>query len=163
MISIKRTAKVLKLLADHPRRFTDLTRELQITKSTSHRLLKALEEVGMIRKDANSRRYQLGPLISHLITYPVHEHDLLINCSIQEMKRLRDLSGETVTLQIAIGSERMCLEEIQSKEAIKFVSGKGVIYPIYPGSVGKVLFSMMPNEKIKFVMKEVSRAGGLYR
>ena len=154
MNAIKRTAEVLKLLAEHPRRFTGIARELQLTKSTSHRLLKALEQAELIRKSPLSGRYHLGPLISHLATSPLGEHQFLITCSTEEMRRLRDLSGETVTLQISLGIERMCLEETLSMESIKYVSGKGAIYSIFAGSAGKMLLAMMQRVQVNVLMRK---------
>jgi DNA-binding IclR family transcriptional regulator len=154
MKAIKRTAEALKLLADHPRRFTGLARELQLTKSTAHRLLTALEQAELIKKNPLSNRFHLGPLISQLATSPLSEHQFLISCSIEEIRKLRDLSGETVNLQISLGTERMCLEELQSMESIKYVSGKGAVYPIFAGSAGKMLLSMMKNDQIDLLMKK---------
>jgi IclR family KDG regulon transcriptional repressor len=154
MNTIKRTSKVLKLLADSPRRFTDVAKELELTKSTAHRLLMALEEGEFIKKNPLSGLYHLGPLISQLAANPISKHQYLIVCSIEEMRRLRDLSGETVTLQISLGTERICLEEIQSRESIKYVSGKGSIYPIFVGSAGKMLLSMLENDQINILMRK---------
>ena len=152
MNAIKRTGETLKLLAENPLRFTDIARELDLTKSTAHRLLRALEQTELIKKNPLSGRYYLGPLISQLASSPISEHQFLITCSIGEIRKLRDLSGETVNLQIPLGTERMCLEEIQSKEFIKYVSGKGAIYPIFAGSAGKMLLSMMNSDQIDILM-----------
>jgi len=154
MNAINRTAEVLKLLSDGPRRFTDIARELHLTKSTAHRLLKALEQTELIKKNSISGRFHLGPLIAQLADSPFNEHQFLISCSIEELRKLRDSSRETVTLQIPLGTERMCIEEIQSMEPIKYVSGKGAIYPIFAGSAGKMLLAMMDNEQIKLLMQK---------
>ena len=154
MNSVERTAEVLKLLAEEPRRFTDLARSLNLTKGTAHRLVKALEHSELIKKNPLSGRYHLGPLLFRFAASPMAEHQFLITCALDEMRVLRDASGETVTLQIAWGTERMCLEEVQSTESIKYVSGKGAVYPIYAGSAGKMLLSMMPNAQIDVLMRK---------
>lgn len=154
MNAIHRSAEVLKLLADHPSRFTDIYQRLGLTKSTAHRLLKDLEETGLAKKNPLSGRYHLGPLISQLATSPMGEHQFLITSSADEMRKLRDMSGETVNLQVALGTERMCLEEVQSMEPIKYVSGKGAVYPIFAGSAGKMLLAMMNDEDIHILLKK---------
>jgi DNA-binding IclR family transcriptional regulator len=140
------------MISEKPLRFTDIVKELQLTKGTAHRLLKALEQSELLKKNQISGRYHLGPLITRLASSPMGEHQYLITCSVEEMRRLRDLSGETVNLQIPLGTERVCLEEIQSNEFIKYVSGKGAIYPIFAGSAGKMLLSMMKDEQIEILM-----------
>lgn len=153
MNTIQRTAEVLKLLFERPRRFTDIGKELGLTKSTAHRLLIALEQAELIKKNSLSGRFHLGPLISQLASSPFSEHQFLIACSIEEMRRLRDLSGETANLQVSMGTERICLEEIQSMESIKYVSGKGAIYPMFIGSAGKMLLSILSNDQIELLMR----------
>lgn len=154
MNSVERTAEILKLLVDEPRRFTDLAQALDLSKGTAHRLVKALERTELIKKNPVSGRYHLGPLMLRVAASPMAEHQLLITSALEEMRMLRDLSGETVTLQIAWGTERMCLEEVQSTESIKYVSGKGAVYPIYAGSAGKMLLAMMPDRQIEMLMRK---------
>ena len=153
MNTIKRTVKVLRLLAEKPLRFTDITRELELTKSTAHRLLVALEQGELIKKNPLTGCFHLGPIISQLAANPINEHQFLIVCSTDELCRLRDLSRETVTLQIPLGTERICLEEIQSRELIKYVSGKGAVYSIFVGSAGKLLLAMHDDAQLQTLMK----------
>jgi DNA-binding IclR family transcriptional regulator len=48
----------------------------------------------------------------------------------------------------------MCLQEFQSPEPIKYVSGIGSIYPIFAGSAGKMLLSMLANDQIDILMRK---------
>ncbi|MCX5917997.1 MAG: hypothetical protein NTX30_15125 [Deltaproteobacteria bacterium] len=57
------------------------------------------------------------------------------------MKRLREISGETVTIHIRIGTQRICLEEMQANQNIRYGVGKGSVSPIYAGSAGKILLA----------------------
>ncbi len=154
MNAIKRTSEVLKLLADRPRRFTGIVRELQLTKSTAHRLLRGHEQADLINKNPLSGRHNLRPLIPQLAAFPISEHQALIICSIEAMRKLRDLSEEIVNLQIPLGPERLRLEKIQSMEHIKYVSEKNQIYPIVEESVGQMLLSMMHDDQIATFMRK---------
>jgi DNA-binding IclR family transcriptional regulator len=79
-------------------------------------------------------------------------------CAVEEMKRLRDLSKETVVLHIPMGLERICLEELQSLEDIKYTAGKGVTAPIYTGSAGKVLLAELDNDELYRLMNHLKLA-----
>jgi hypothetical protein len=46
-------------------------------------------------------------------------------CVFEDMKYLRDMSEETVVLHIRIGVQRICLEELESVQNIRFTAGKG--------------------------------------
>jgi DNA-binding IclR family transcriptional regulator len=72
------------------------------------------------------------------------------------MKHLRELSGETVNLQIRIGAERMCLTELESFQYIKYKSGTGTVQPIYVGSAGKLLLSELTGREIRLLLDNVN-------
>lgn len=154
MNTISRTAETLKLLGKSPCRFTDIAKNLGLTKGTAHRLLASLESAELIKKNPISGLYHLGPLIYQLSTSPIDEHQFLIVSAHEEMQKLRDLSGETVNLQVSMGTDRICLEEAESTEAIKYVSGKGSIYPIFVGSAGKMLLAGFPDAQIDKLMQK---------
>lgn len=154
MNTITRTAEALRLLGNKPSRFTDIVRELELTKSTTHRLLTSLEKAELIKKNPVTGLYHLGPLIYELSASPVDEHQFLIVTAHEEMERLRDLSQETVNLQVSMGTDRICLEEIQSLQSIKYVSGKGSVYPIFVGSAGKMLMAGFDDSQIELLMRK---------
>lgn len=154
MNTIIRTAEILRLLGRRPARFTDIAKELELTKGTAHRLLTSLEKAELIKKNPITGLYHVGSLILQLSKNPSNEHQFLILCAHDELVKLRDLSLETVNLQVAIGSERICLEEMQSHEFIKYVSGKGSIYSIFVGSAGKMLMAEHGDSQIELLMRK---------
>jgi DNA-binding IclR family transcriptional regulator len=153
--SIEKCASILRSLSNGTDRITNLSSKLQLSKSTTHRLLKTLEGSGLVMRDPITRRYYLGPLVLDLASKPIAAHQNLIVCSFEEMKLLRDLSKETVVLHIRVGLERICIEELQSFENIKYTSGKGFIAPIYTGSAGKILLSMLPDNALQLLLRNI--------
>lgn len=153
--SITKGADILRSLSEGIDRVSDISQKLRISKSTSHRLLKSLEKSGLVMQDPVTRRYYLGPLILELASKPIIAHQNLIVCAFDEMKYLRDISGETVVLHIRIGLERICLEELQSLENIKYTAGKGFVAPIYVGSAGKVLLSELRDHDLQLLLQSL--------
>jgi DNA-binding IclR family transcriptional regulator len=139
--SVYRAAEILSLLSTGKNRITDIGKELNLSKSTTHRLLKTLENCGFVFQDPVSHQYFLGHLIIELSSNPLTMHQNLIVCAYEEMKRLREVSGETVTIHIRIGMQRICLEEMQANQNIRYGVGKGSVSPIYAGSAGKILLA----------------------
>ena len=82
-------------------------------------------------------------------------HDQLIICASDDIKHLRDLSGETVSLVIRVGGERMVLEELPSNQPIRFTLGMGAVAPIYVGSSGMVLLSELAKSDLEVLLKSV--------
>lgn len=153
--SITKGVDILRSLSDGIDRVSDLSNRLHLRKSTVHRFLKSLEMSELVMQDPITRRYFLGPLILNLASRPIISHQNLILGAFEEMRYLRDLSRETVVLHIRIGLERICLEELQSFENIRYTAGKGFVTPIYAGSAGKVLLSELEDNEFQILMSHV--------
>jgi DNA-binding IclR family transcriptional regulator len=153
--SITRAADILKILAEGVNRITDVSRGVGLSKSTTHRFLKSLEMSGLVTRDRLTRRYHLGPLSLNLASKPIIAHQTLIACAFEDMRRLRDLTGETVVLHVRIGLERICLEELQSLQNLKYTAGKGATAPIYTGSAGKILLSHLEDNELQPLLKHL--------
>lgn len=152
--SVIRAVDILKVLAGGVTRVTEICERLGLSKATVHRLLRTLEVSDLVKQNPLDRTYCLGPAFLQLSSSREIQHQYLISAAFKELKRLRDISGETVNLQIPLGTERVCVEEIQSLETIKYVTGKGAVYPIFVGSAGKVLLSETDNADLRLLMKK---------
>ena len=153
--SITKGVEILKCLSHEVDTVSRLSDKLAMSKGTVHRLLKTLEVSSLVRQDPITRRYCLGPLILELASRPTISHQNLVICALNEMKHLRDVSGETVVLHIRIGLERICLEELQSPERIKYTAGKGYTAPIHTGSAGKVLLSELNDSERQLLLEHL--------
>jgi DNA-binding IclR family transcriptional regulator len=153
--SVLRSAEILKVLSDGIDRISDLSNRLNLSKSTIHRFLKSLEASGFVTQDPVTRRYYLGSLVLNLASKPIIAHQKLIVASFGEMKYLRDLTRETIVLHVRIGLERICLEELESPENIRYIAGKGVVAPIHTGSAGKMLLSEMEDHDLQLLLNNI--------
>lgn len=153
--SITKGAEILKCLGQGFDRIVDLSNHLKMTKSTIHRLLKYLEISQLVAQDPITRRYYLGALILDLASRPIIAHQKLVACAFEDMKYLRDLTKETVILHIRVGLERICLEELQSLESIRYTAGKGFVAPIYTGSAGKILLSELADSELQLLLGNI--------
>ena len=130
-------------------RLTDISRKLDLNKSTTHRILKTLENTGFATQDPLTHRYYLGPLIQSLASNPMMVHQNLIESSLDPLEHLRGISGETVGIQIRLGSQRIILEELQSPQHLKFFRGKGESASVFAGASGKVLLAEIEEDALK--------------
>lgn len=153
--SITRGTDILKGLSYGIDRISDISDKLRLSKSTVFRLLKSFEVSGLVIQDPITRRYYLGPLVLELASKPIISHQNLIVCAYEDMRYLRDLSRETVVLYIRMGIERICLEEFQGLENIRYNAGKGVAVPVYTGSAGKVLLSELKDNELQLILKNI--------
>lgn len=150
--SIFRTASVLICLSKGITSVTDIASNCNIHKSAAHRLLQALGEAGLTMQDPISRRYHIGPLLTEVMSDPNVTHELLVSCTIREMKHLADFTGESIGLHILIGLQCILLHEIQSAHDFSISAKKKVIEHLHAGANTKVLLSQLNNNDMKIAL-----------
>jgi DNA-binding IclR family transcriptional regulator len=155
--SINRAAAILKILsAGGPYSLASISQGVDLSKSTVHRLLKTLEASEFVVQDPITRRYYLGQFIVRIASNYRISHQNLIICALDEMEHLRDVSGETVCLSIPMGRNRYTLEELPSKQNVKFTLGKGFSGPLHVGSAGKALLSQLTNTELDRLLRHLN-------
>lgn len=134
---------------------TELAKRTSLHKSTAHRLLASLEHKGFVMRDPVTEKYRLGLRIWELSANLSREDDPAI-ILLPEMERLRDQLGETVSLYIRDGLERIRIQAVQSLQAIRRVAPLGVRMPLYVGASSKVLVAFDDPELTDKVLADPS-------
>jgi DNA-binding IclR family transcriptional regulator len=124
---------------------TEIASRADLHKSTVHRLLASLEGKGFVQRDAASERYRLGYRMWELSANLSQDDDPAV-LLLPELRRLRDLIGETVSLYLRDDLERIRVQAVQSGQAIRRVAPIGVRLPLHVGASGKVLVAFAPAE-----------------
>jgi DNA-binding IclR family transcriptional regulator len=138
--------------AQHPQlRLTDISQRLGLHKSTTHRLLSLLKKKRLIIADAASQLYSLGPGVVELAWLLLRQQDLR-TVSAPYLERLRQATNETVSLYVRIGDCRVCIEELESSQEIKYSQTLGLATPLHVGAPGKVLLAFLPPEELEVIL-----------
>jgi IclR family acetate operon transcriptional repressor len=136
----------------HPQlRLTDISQRLGLHKSTTHRLLSLLKKKRLITADAASQLYGLGPGIVELAWVILRQQDLRTVCA-PYLERLRQATNETVSLYIRMGDCRVCIEELESGQEIKYSQTVGLTAPLHVGAPGKVLLAFLPPAELEALL-----------
>ena len=119
-----------------PLGLADLQEAAGLPRATAHRLAVALEQHGLVRRDAEGRfELGLGPCCSRAtarrwaVARPV-------------MEALRDRTGESVQLYVVEGAGRRCVVSLQSTHGLRWIVPEGALLPLDRGSAGRVLLAM---------------------
>lgn len=139
--SIARAAEILKYLSHGVSKLTEISRRLDVNKASVHRIMKTLENKGLVSQDPSTRRYFLGPLVQTLAANPMTVHQILSRLAYPELERLRNLTGETVVLQIRMGAQRLILEMLTSHQTIQYYPENIQTAPIHAGAGSKILLA----------------------
>lgn len=136
----------------HPQlRLIDICQHLGLHKSTAHRLLSVLKKKGLVVMDPTTQLYSLGPALVDLAWIVLRQQDLRTICR-PFMERLRQATNETVSLNIRMGQKRVCVEELESDQEIKYSQALGLTAPLHVGAPGKALLAFLPDADLEQVL-----------
>lgn len=129
---------------------TDISEQAGLTIPTAHRMVRALQSRGYVTHDPVTGLYSLGPSVMRLAQVLMFrgDQDQLLTLSMPHLEALRSLTGETVSLHVALGASRACVAELVSPQEVRVAMGVGRVYPIYAGATGKALLSGMADEAV---------------
>lgn len=145
--SVERALDILLTIgrSDQPMSLTDIATGVELHKSTVHRLLSSLEQKGFVRRVGPADRYSLGLRILELARHTVRTDDVAA-VALTDMRALRDELGETVSLYVRIGHERIRVQAVEGTQAVRRAANIGQRFPLYIGASGKVLLAFSPKQ-----------------
>ncbi len=138
---------------------TDLQRRLGLSRPTLYRLLETLERKGLIRSFGEPRRFELGHGVVELAGSWLGRIDVVAVAQpmLDELWRETD---ETVALFVPTSPRgKICVGEIQSRQALTFTRGAGFSEPMTLGSSGKAMLAFMADAEVEDALCEIVDAG----
>lgn len=140
--AVRRAVSVLKAFDDdHPEwSAADLARFLDLNRTTAYRLLRALEEEGLLLRHPESDAYRLGPEAIALGARAARSSDLR-SAARRALESLAEAVGETSTLEVLAGGETLILDEVPGPSVLAPAVSIGTRWPAHATSTGKVLLA----------------------
>ena len=157
--AVLRAIALLKLFTDDQPEWglTDLSQTANLNKTTTYRLLTALESENLIQRDANSDSYRLGPFAIVLGGRALRTNDLRTICQ-PELKKLAALANETASLELLTDAEVFVLDEVVSNRVISGGQDIGTRWPAHATSTGKAMLATLSTEQLDAILPEVLTA-----
>src|SRR5690349_15290095 len=136
--TIDRAAQLLTLVleAETPRALTELADDAALPKSTTSRLLGALERQGLIQQRGRRGSFEPGPVMRRYAS-----RGQLAEMAQPHLEALSEASGETINLAVAgpLGVEH--LAQVESRHFLGTGQWVGRRVPFHCTAVGKVLIA----------------------
>jgi len=131
---------------------SDLSREVGLSRSTTHRYVSTLAALGYLQQDAETRKYRLGPRVLDLGFSAINSMELR-HVSAPHLQLLSDSTGHTVNMAVLDGVDIVYIERCRSsrgeRREIDLNLHVGSRLPAYCTSMGKVLLAFLPADELK--------------
>lgn len=126
----------------------EITRESRLPKSTVHRILRLLEQAGLLRRDLADKRYCVGPRLSSLAldvltASPPHARRHAI------LRRLVDHIGETCNLTVREGAEVVYVDRVETSSPVRLNMEAGSRVPLHCTASGKLFLSQLSRQDLR--------------
>ena len=155
---------------------SELSRGLDLSRSTVHRYVATLAKLGYLQQDPDSKRYRLGPKVLDLGFSALNSMDLL-EVSAPHLRQLSDETHRTVNVAILEGVDVVYIERCRAarpgQQEIDLNLHVGARLPAYCTAMGKAILAFVPEDlleetiaRIEFVPRgpnTITRRGGVPR
>jgi IclR family acetate operon transcriptional repressor len=157
--SVRTALRVLQGVGAHqPVGLSELSRRLELPKTTVQRSLATLAELGWIhpaRRDR--RRWVLGDLVRDLAQH-VAADERLRTAALPVMGRLNAETLETVHLVRVDGDELELVERMDSAHPLRYVLPIGSRGPLHASANGKAVLAALPDDEVdRYLEGELAR------
>jgi IclR family pca regulon transcriptional regulator len=140
---------------------SELSRELELSRSTAHRYIATLAQLGYLQQDPDSRRYRLGPKVVDLGFSAINSMDVR-EISAPYLRQLSDETEHTVNLAILDGIEVVYIERCRTtgpgQRDIDLNLHVGSRLPAYCTAMGKAILAFVSEEQLEAAIAKIDFA-----
>ncbi len=115
----------------------ELSKTSGLNKTTTHRLLRALQSEGLIERNTATSAYSLGAGLMALGVQALSSSDLRRRVR-PLLRMLAKETGETATLEVPVEDSMLILDEVAGSHVLGTAGNIGTRWPIHATSTGKV-------------------------
>lgn len=135
---------------------SELSEKLEIPASSTHRVLKSLQDNHFVIQDQETKKYRLSYKIFTLCA-GMKESNSLVALARPFMRQLAEDIGKPVVLCVMSGDQIMNLDCIENSDASIYMVKTGKELPLYATSAGRVFAAFMDRGKAEEILKRTIR------
>ncbi len=156
--TVRKAFDVLEALvkSGEPRRLTDLSRELSLTKPNVYRLLSTLSKLGYVSKEEATSRYSATLKLWEMGSVLVHDANL-VSTTAPRLRDLCDRSRESVQLAVYDAGYAVYVNKVDCAQPIKAMTTIGSRVPAACASTGKAILAWLDEAEVKYSMTLLRR------
>ncbi|WP_431792247.1 IclR family transcriptional regulator [Microbacterium paraoxydans] len=155
--TLSRGIRILEVLADARGSLTidDIARRLEVHRSIAYRLLRTLEDHGLVTRDA-SGAVSLGARMAALAAGVAHD---LQAEALPELTAIANELGMTCFLAVLDGAECITLASVEPRHAVASVAQRpGARHSVTVGAPGKAILAQLDGAEVPVAISPALRA-----
>ncbi len=147
--SVERIFQIIEVLSRHPAGVSlqTIAQETGLAKSTVHRLLASLTQLGYAVQDGLTAQYKMTLKMFEISSGVVNDMDIMSTAKLH-LDRLAQRTGEAVHLVIRDGKDIVYIYKAVGSP-VRMSSRMGLRAPIYCTGVGKAILATLPTYQVK--------------
>src|SRR5258706_8460985 len=156
--TVQKALNLLEALvrSGQPRRLTELSRELGLTKPNVYRLLSTLSVLGYVKKDPITTLYSPTLKLWEMGSMLVRDVDL-VSVAGPRLRKLCADTHESAQLAVFDSGFVVYVDKVDSPQPLKAVTSIGSRVPASVTSTGKAMLAWMQGEALDRAMAQVKR------
>lgn len=155
-VAVERALAMLEAIAHEPEGLSnaEISRKLQIPKSSASYILRTLEARGYVTRDGETGKYRVGLKILSLSRGALSGIDVR-EVALPIMRQLVEKTNLTCHLAILDGPEAVYIEKVEPTGFIRMDTWVGRRMRVHATSVGKALVAHIPQERLQKIAAEI--------
>jgi IclR family acetate operon transcriptional repressor len=158
MRSLSRAMEVFAELqrAERPQRLSDLAKTCGMSLPTTLRILRVLQDFGMVSQTDKS--YRIGPAVLPAARSYL-ENDPLVIAARPTLQQVASQTGFTASLYTRLGFERILVARVDGESPLRYDLPLGKRLPLTVGAAGKILLASASPEELQQVASAAIASG----
>ena len=154
-VAVERALAMLEAVAQEPEGLSnaEISRKLQIPKSSASYILRTLETQGYLNRDGSNGKYRVGLKILSLSRGALSGIDVR-EVALPIMRHLVEKTNLTCHLAILDGPEAVYIEKVEPTGFIRMDTWVGRRMRVHATSVGKALVAYIPQERLGKILAD---------
>src|ERR1700719_5425315 len=143
-----RALAIIEHLAVRPGRVVDVTHDLRLPWATVHRIIAQLTKADFLRRDPETKRYEIGPALWFAGATYMANHRVL-RAALPYLHKAEQISGIAVQLAERVRDQAVAIYSAQPYATDIAKAQYGYHFPLHCGSKGRVLLAYEESEFVE--------------
>lgn len=153
--AVERALAILDCFSSSKSSFTltELARAIDLSPSTTLRLIGTLENKNYIYRNSENMRYYLGYRLAQLSDIAFSNMDIR-RVAHPHLEHIHQSFNETAGIFLLRNHQRVCIDRIEGEHSLKVIQPIGSVYPLTVGAVGRVMLAHLPEHESRELLAE---------